>query len=301
MSALAFTLGTQAPAVPLPALACDCHVHVYDDQYPAAPEARLRPPNASALQYRALQARLGLTRVVLVTPSTYGTDNRALRDGLKAFGSASRGIAVIDGRESDAELLSLHAQGVRGVRLNLSLGVTGSLDDLEALAHRIAGLGWHLQLLMPPLQLADVADRLARLPVPLVFDHFARLPSATAFADPAHAHVLRLQAAGKAWVKLSGGYIVSPEHQVSDPTLMPLARSFIDNAPERVIWGSDWPHATASAGIHPWPDDAEQLDCLAHWAQTPVRLHQILVDNPNTLYDFAAGPDQAAAPRTETP
>ncbi|MBU4609275.1 amidohydrolase family protein [Achromobacter sp. GG226] len=301
MSALAFTLGTQPPAVALPALACDCHVHVYDDQYPAAPNARLRPPNATPVQYRALQARLGLTRVVLVNPSTYGTDNRALCAGLAAFGSASRGVAVIEGRESDATLRSLHAQGVRGVRLNLSLGVTGSLDDLEALAHRIAGLGWHLQLLMPPQQLADAAPRLAQLPVPLVFDHFARLPSATALTESAHAHVLRLQAAGKAWVKLSGGYIVSPEHRVSDPTLTPLARSFIDNAPERVIWGSDWPHATSSAGTHPWPDDAEQLDCLAHWAQTPARLQQILVDNPSTLYDFPADPKLAAAPMMETP
>ncbi|WP_420114487.1 amidohydrolase family protein, partial [Pseudactinotalea sp.] len=222
------------------------------------------------------------------TPSTYGHDNRPMLDGLAALGTDSRGVAVIDGSESDAELQALHEAGVRGIRLNLSLGVTGSLAQLESLSDRIADLGWHLQLLMPAEQLADAGQRLAQLPVPVVFDHFARLSPDAAFHHPAHALVLRLQAQGKAWVTLSGGYIVSPRHDTRDPALTPLARSLIQNAPERVVWGSDWPHATASAGTHPWPDDAAQLDALAHWAQTPSRLRQILVDNPAALYGLPA-------------
>ncbi|HRO59613.1 MAG TPA: amidohydrolase family protein [Burkholderiaceae bacterium] len=189
MHALAFTAGTAAPRAEIPAGACDCHVHVYDGSFPAAPGASLLPPDATVAQYRALQARLGLSRAVLVTPSTYGADNRVLLAGLSQMGEQARGVAVIDGSESEADLLALHRIGVRGIRLNLSLGVTGSIAQIEPLACRIAELGWHLQLLMPPEQLVGAGDLLGRLPVPVVFDHMARLAPGSAFAHPAHAVV----------------------------------------------------------------------------------------------------------------
>ncbi|GAO26026.1 amidohydrolase 2 [Alicycliphilus sp. B1] len=252
---VAFSAGTGTPGVALPAGACDCHVHVYDRRYPAAPGAKLLPPDASAHDYRALQRRLGTTRAVLVTPSTYGTDNRCMLDGLAALGPQARGVAVIGGGEIDAELQRLHDAGVRGVRLNLSLGVSGTADMLEPLARRIAPLGWHLQLLMAPELLAAQAGVLRRLPVPLVFDHFGRIAPG-AQGQAAHALLLELLQAGRAWIKLSGGYIVSALHTVEDPALDPLAASYLRCAPERVLWGSDWPHATASAGLQPMPDDA---------------------------------------------
>ena len=286
-----FSAGTEKPAVAVPAGACDCHVHVYDRRFPAAPGARLTPPDASAADYRQLQQRTGTTRTVLVTPSTYGTDNGCMLEGLAAPGDEARGVAVIDGSESDAELQRLHALGVRGVRLNLSLGVSGTADALEPLAARIAPLGWHLQLLMAPDLLASLAPVLRRLPVNLVFDHFGRLAPAQAGTHAAHALLLELLAAGKAWVKLSGGYIVSPLHTVEDPGLDALAHSYLRCAPGRVLWGSDWPHATATAGVQPLPDDARQIDRLAQWVNGAgpgaASLHQVLVDNPCALYGFA--------------
>lgn len=284
--ALPFSAGSQPPATPVAADACDCHIHVYDSRFPADPQARLRPPDASAADYRRVQQRLGTRRAVLVTPSTYGSDNRCMLAGLAQMGDDARGVAVIDGRESPAELARLHALGVRGVRLNLSLGTVGTADDIAPLAARLADLGWHLQLLMPPDLLASLGPLLRGLPVPLVFDHFGRVAPQQAGQHPAHALLLQLLGEGRAWVKLSGGYIVSPLHSSEDAALTPLARSYLDAAPERVLWGSDWPHATASAGQQPMPDDARQLDALAHWCGSARRLRQVLVDNPQALYGF---------------
>ena len=294
-----FSQGSARPRAVLPPDACDCHVHVYDGRYPATPGARLLPPDASAGDYRALQRRLGTSRCVLVTPSTYGSDNRCMLDGLAALGPQARGVAVIDGSESDDQLQRLHGLGVRGVRLNLSLGVTGGVDWLEPLACRIAPLGWHLQLLMAPDLLAAQAPVLRRLPVPLVFDHFGRIAPQQAEQHPAHALLLDLLQSGRAWIKLSGGYIVSASHSVEDPALDALAASYLRCAPERVLWGSDWPHATASAGIQPMPDDARQVDRLIDWTRQAggaATLRRVLVDNPEALYGFAP-----AAPASKDP
>ena len=284
---LPFSSGTAAASTPLPAGACDCHIHVYDGRVPAAAGASLLPPDASVEDYRQVQARMGTQRAVLVTPSTYGADNRTMLAGLAQLGAQGRGVAVIAGNEPTQALQTLHAQGVRGVRINLSLGVLHQDSDIEKVAHRIAPLGWHLQLLMPLDQLAGLADRLHALPVQLVFDHFGRVTPGLGGQHPAHALLLELLRAGRAWLKLSGGYLVSPGGRSEDPQLQPLARSFIDAAPDRVIWGSDWPHATASAGRHPMPDDAAQIDALARWAGDAQQLHQILVDNPQKLYGFS--------------
>ena len=193
-----FSAGTAAPSTAVPAGACDCHVHVYDSRFPTAPGARLLPPDASVLDYRALHQRIGTTRVVLVTPSTYGADNRCMLQGLAALGAQARGLAVIDGSESDAQLQALHDAGVRGVRLNLSLGVTGSVDAILPLALRIAPWGWHLQLLMAPDVLASLGDVLRSVPVPLVFDHLGRIAPEQAGKHPAHALLLQLMGEGRA-------------------------------------------------------------------------------------------------------
>lgn len=287
--AVPFSSGTAPPQTRLPAGACDCHVHVYSGRYPAVAGARLLPPDASAADYRRVQQRIGTCRTVLVTPSTYGSDNRCMLEGLAALGSQARGVAVIDGSETDAELQRLQALGVRGIRLNLSLGVVGDVSMIEPLAQRIAPYGWHLQLLMAPGLLCDIGDVLRRLPVPVVFDHFARIAPEQAGHHAAHRLVLALLQEGRAWVKLSGGYIVSPAHSTEDPALAALARSYLRAAPGRVVWGSDWPHATASTGAHPVPDDARQIDCLADWIGDRAELARVLVDNAAQLYGFSPG------------
>jgi predicted TIM-barrel fold metal-dependent hydrolase len=282
-----FSAGHGPAGVVLPPGACDCHLHVYDSRHPAVAQAALLPPDASVADYLPVQRRMGTSRAVLVTPSTYGADNSAMLEGLAQLGAAGRGVAVIAGDEDDADLERLHAAGVRGVRINLSLGRTNGPDALEPIASRIAPLGWHLQVLMPATQLVELAPVLRRLPVPLVFDHFGRVSPASFARDPAHAVLLDLLANERAWIKLSGGYLVSPTASVEDPALDALARSFIGAAPHRVLWGSDWPHATASAGRQPMPDDARLVDRLAEWAGDAPTLQAILVGNPERLYGFA--------------
>ena len=282
----AFSAGVAGAGTRLPAGACDCHLHVYDDRHAAAPGAVLRPPNASIEQYRRIQSRMGTSRAVLVTPSTYGANNEPMLGGLQALGDAGRGIAVISGQEGDEALRRLDAAGVRGIRVNLSHGRTNDEGAIARLAAKVAPLGWHLQLLMPTEQLVRLAPVLRELPTEVVFDHFARIAPQDFEREPAHALVLELLGARRAWIKLSGGYLVSATASVEDRALDALARSFIEAAPERVVWGSDWPHATASAGKQPMPDDARQVDRLADWAGSARTLHAILVDNPASLYGF---------------
>ena len=287
-----FSAGDGVADVALPPGACDCHLHVYDAHVPAAPGATLHPPDASVDDYRRIQSRMGTSRAVLVTPSTYGTDNTPMLAGLAQLGAEGRGVAVLSGDEDDAHLRQLHAAGVRGARVNLSLGVVNDAGSIARIAGRIAPLGWHLQLLMPADPLVALAPVLRGLPVDLVFDHFGRITPAQCGTHPAHALLLELLAAGRAWVKLSGGYLVSPQASVEDPALDALARSFLDAAPDRVVWGSDWPHATASAGRQPMPDDARQVERLAQWAGDAQRLRQVLVLNPQRLYGFAPPPSE---------
>lgn len=287
MSPFPFSAGTGAAATALPAGSCDCHLHVYDGTHPAAPDATLTPPDASVDDYRLVQRRMGTTRAVLVTPSTYGTDNTVMLEGLAQLGEHARGVAVIAGDEPAAELQRLHDAGVRGARINLSLGRVNPPESIAAIARRIAPLGWHLQVLMPTALLVALAPVLRELPVPVVFDHFGRVSPTGVDREPAHAVVKALIASGRAFVKLSGGYLVSEHGSVDDPALDPLARSYIEAAPQQVLWGSDWPHATASAGRQPMPDDARQVERLGEWARDAHTLRAILVTNPERLYGFA--------------
>ena len=281
-----YSAGDASTSVSVPPGACDCHIHVYDDRVMPVPGAKLKPGQATVSDYRRIQQRMGTQRAVLVTPSTYGCNNAPMLAALAQLGANGRGVAVISGQESAGELQQLHTQGVRGVRINLSLGMGPSAEDLEPIAQRIAALGWHLQLLMPTEQLLALAPLLRRLPVELVFDHFARLTPTQGSEHPAHELVQELLASGRVWLKLSGGYLVSETHSVDDPALDALAQRLIQAAPERIVWGSDWPHATASAGLHAFPDDARQIERLAQWAGDADTLRRILVTNPERLYGF---------------
>lgn len=281
-----FSAGTDSANPPLPAGACDCHIHVYDASTPAVAGASLHPPAASIADYKHVQQRMGTRRAVVVTPSTYGTNNQPMLAGLAQLGEDGRGVAVLTGNETIDELRALHALGVRGARINLSLGVQHQTSDIDKVAQCIAPMGWHLQLLMPLDTLAPLASLLRSLPVDVVFDHFGRIPPNLCGQHPAHELLLALLHERRAWIKLSGGYLVSPTGSSDDPQLQPLAHSFIHAASDRVIWGSDWPHATASAGRQPMPNDAAQVNALARWAGDAHQLKQILVTNPEQLYGF---------------
>jgi len=272
--------GTAAPTLAVPALACDAHMHVYDAAF--ASTGRI-VDDATADAYRAIRQRLGMQRTVVVTPRNYGTDNRVTLHAVAALGAAhTRGVAVLHPDVSDAQLAELHAGGIRGIRFTLytpQQAVT-SFDMVEPLARRVWPLGWHLQLHWTPAQIVEHAALLRRLPTTLVFDHLARLGS-EGVDHPAFAIVAGLIEAGRAWVKLSGPYLdAAAPYTALDGT----ARRLVQLAPDRAVWGSDWPHSTEPAHK---PDDAALLDLLARWADDDTTRQRILVDNPAALYDFA--------------
>jgi predicted TIM-barrel fold metal-dependent hydrolase len=257
-------------------------MHIYDSRFPAAPGAKLRPPDATVDMYRLLQRRLGTTRNVVVTPSTYGTDNRCTLDALTQFGPAARGIAVADESISDEELKRLDRAGVRGLRFNLALGAVTTVDMIEPLARRIEPLGWHVQINMPLEELERHHIMLRRLPVPAVFDHFGRIPLPAGEKHPTFALISDLMQQGRAYIKLSGAYLVSKVGAPTYPDVTPLARALINAVPDQVVWGSDWPHPTETSK----PNDAALLSLLAQWAESDGLRERILVANPARLYRF---------------
>jgi D-galactarolactone isomerase len=286
MTVAPYSAGTQRPSIEVPARACDCHMHIFDRRFAPSPHWRRTPRDAPVAAYRALQERLGTELAVVVNPSTYGTDNACTLDALTAFGDTARGVAVVDVDVSDAELQKMAVLGVVGVRVNFvspqSWGTT-TPDMLETLARRVAPLGWHVQVFMTGAQVDGARDVLARLPATLVIDHLGRVPQPAGVDDPAFDAIRRLLDSGRVWVKLSGAYMDSIEGAPVYSDITAVARGFVDAAPERVVWGSDWPHTTATAPV----DDAGLIDLLARWVPDAKTRRRVLVENPSKLYGFA--------------
>lgn len=273
--------GTPSRLTP-PVGSVDCHMHLYDSRYPAAATATLFPPDASLEDYQALQKRLGMTRMIIVTPSTYGTDNRVMLDGLLRSRGDARGVAVVDGSISDNELVALHEAGVRGIRFNLSVGNTG-LSDLKPLAARVHELGWNVQMAAGPL-LSELEARLTKLPGNLVIDHFGHVPHPEGIKSATFASLTRLVDSGRCWVKLSAPYLRSRAGAPNYEDVGKVASALIRHNPKRMLWGSDWPHPTMAAIQK--PDDTQILDLLATWAPEEQMRTMILRDNPISLYGF---------------
>lgn len=280
------SLGTARPSRVLPPLACDAHMHVFDPRFPASPHWKRVPPIADVDTYRRLQDRLGTTRAVVVTPSTYGTDNRCTLDALDRLGDDARGVAVVDADVADAELDRLAERRVRGLRVNFvtpqSWGPT-TVEMLTTLARKAARLGWHIQVFADARQLVELEPVLARLPTPVVVDHLGLVDPAQATASPAYATLRRLLDSGRAWLKLSGVYMKSRDGEPSYADSAPLGSAFVRAAPERLVWGSDWPHTTQAPES---VDDAALLDVLRAWSGSDTVMDRILVENPARLYGF---------------
>ena len=279
------SVGLNRPARPLPPLAYDSHMHIFDPRFAPSPHWKRTPPDAPVAAYRRLQQRLGTQRTVVVTPSTYGTDNACTLDALDQLGDGARGVAVVAQDVGDAELDRLHARRVRGLRVNFvtpqSWGET-TPQMLATLARKAARLPlWHIQVFMHPEQIVALESVLAALPVPLVIDHLGRIdPDGWPSAD-GYGALRRLLDGGNTWVKLSGAYMRSTAPAYAD-TLV-LAQVLVRAAPERLVWGSDWPHTTAAPGT---VNDADLVDLLRAWAGSDAAMDRILVDNPARLYGF---------------
>lgn len=260
-------------------------MHIYDSRFPIASSARLRPPDASVDDYRRLQERLGTTRAVVVTPSTYGTDNRCTLAAIAKFGSSARGIAVVDTDVTRLELEQMAAAGIRGIRFNLKVDTTITSSMIEPLAGRIGDFGWHVQVNMRPDTLIASESLLNRLRVPIVFDHLAHIPPEPGIEHPAFRAVCRLIDKGNTWVKLSGAYLDSRVGPPSYSDVGSVARAFVEHAPERIVWGSDWPHPTEPENGK--PDDGLLFDLLTEWAPDASTQQRVLVENPAILYGFS--------------
>jgi D-galactarolactone isomerase len=277
--------GTELPKLKAPALACDCHHHIYDTaRFPAPDPGAL--PNARVAEYRLFQKRIGTTRDVIVTPRPYATDNRVTLDAIAQFGPNARGVAVIHPSITDAELDALARGGIRGIRFSLApaaIAPATSLDMIEPLSKRINALGWHVQINMDSDQIVAAEDLWNRLPSPIVFDHMGHIPQPMGMKHPAFALIRRLVDMGRTWVKLSVTYDNTKDGPPTYTDVNKVGQSYVQAAPERMVWGSNWPHPNETNK----PDDAMLFDLLTQWAPSEAIRRRILVENPSILYDFA--------------
>jgi len=282
----------------LPVGACDCHTHVFLEElnFPFDPSRRYTPPPASIEALAALHDGLGIERVVIVQPSVYGPDNAATLHALRILGKGrARGVAVIPDDVSDRTLDELASAGVCGVRVNLEIDKAGDADAASAqmarTADRVAPFGWHVQVYASMALLAACSDAIRALPVPVVLDHYAGAQAGLGVDQPGLAQVLALVEEGKAYVKLSAPYRCS--HQADYADLAPLAQRLVRSNPDRMLWGSDWPHP--QPGARPGPtavcpphdvDNGQVLNQLRRWVADEAVMGKILVDNPQRLYGF---------------
>ncbi len=282
------------PAFAAPPHACDAHFHVFgaEGEYPYdASDLRYRPPHAPLSEYMALARRIGFTRFVFVQPSAYGMDNSCMLDAMLETGpELCRGIVHLDERTAaDDEIASMHAIGVRGVRINVSpvkKPESGFADALRpritALADRLRPFGWHIDFLLPGWLITELLATLHALPVPFSVAHMGLFPAAGGPDQPGFQDFLRLAAdgSGRCWPKLTGIYRFSTDPGFAD--VAPFARALIDTAPDQLIWGSDYPHLS----FHDRVGTIQLYNMLGTWAPDPAMRQRILADNPARLFDF---------------
>jgi D-galactarolactone isomerase len=287
-SSLPNSSGTEPPQFRTFEGACDCHHYIYDARFPFTQRATPMISGARVADYRLLQRRIGTTRNVIVTPALYPAsfaDNLVTLDAVGQFGIDARGVAVVSPTITDSELKALHDGGIRGIRFSLAAfkNATSAIEDIEVLAVRVRRLEWHVQFNMTADQIVQVGNLWKRFPCPVVFDYLGHLSEPTGVNHPAFKIIRRLLDEGLAWVKLS---VTHDSSKIGPPTyadLRKVGQAFVRAAPERMLWGSNWPH---SKEINK-PDDAVLFDLLAAWAPGERTRQRILVKNPEELYGFA--------------
>ncbi|WP_431282791.1 amidohydrolase family protein [Humitalea sp. 24SJ18S-53] len=276
------------PVVAVPPLACDSHLHVFGPaaRYPYQPTRGYTPPDSPVPEMQALHKALGIGRAVLVQASVHGTDNRAILDAVATDPTRYRAVAAVTEDVTDAELARLHAGGVRGFRVNL-VDKGGmpfrSLASLEQVAARVRDFGWHAELLVHVEESPEFVEIARRLPIPVSVGHIGYTKAAVALAHPGYQEFLALLRDGLVWVKLTGPNRLSASDRAPYADVAPLARAVMEAAPDRIVWGTDWPHVMLKGVM---PNDADLIDLLAEWVPDAALRHRILVDNPATLYGF---------------
>jgi len=276
----------------IPQMACDSHLHIFDRRFLISGDAKEFLDGVTVADYKKVQTEMGTSRAVIVTPRPYGVDNGVTVDAIAQLGiDNARGIAVLRPDVSDTELASLDTAGIRGIRFtlyNLANSPT-RFDMIEPLARRVCDLNWHVQLHWSAEQIVEHAAMLARLPCKIVFDHLGRLPPPLGASHPAFDVIRRLAENGRVWVKLSAPYLNSTLGNAAHYAAAEApTRSWIAALPDRVVWGSDWPHITElEKPVAQRPNTVELLRLLDNWTDDTRVSDRILVDNPANLYGFA--------------
>lgn len=272
------------PQLQAPIGTCDTHMHVYDPAMPVAPTALGPGPAwADAEAYRTVMAQLGITRAVVVQPTSYGTDNRCTLKAIATLGSErTRGIAVIDADVTDAELRRLDRAGIRGARFQMLPGGAIPWDMLESIAARIAPLGWHCQVQMDGRLFPEREALLKRLPTPVMIDHVGKFLEPVPVGHDGVRSLLRMLETGRFWMKLAAPYEVSKTGAPLYEDVGAIAKACVAANPGRLVWASNWPHVS----VKTLPDDALLLDILLDWVPTEEDRQRILVDTPASFYGF---------------
>jgi predicted TIM-barrel fold metal-dependent hydrolase len=288
------------PHFQVPAGACDCHMHVFGPRgrYPYSRKRTYTPRPAPLADYRKMAATIGLQRVVFVQPSAYGADNRCMIDAIREVGENARGVIGIDDSVGADELRDLSRLGVRGVRINPASRGLREVNEishmLQVTVFRIAPLQWHLQIFTDLDVIQELAETFRSLPVPIVIDHFGLADAAAGTDQAGFPTLCDLLAQGRCWVKVSAAYRIS-KNEPDFPDATPIAKALIAANPDRVVWGTDWPHTGGHSHEQESEpplieyrqiDDGLLIDRLAHWAGDDVTLAKVLVHNPARLYGF---------------
>ena len=273
-------------AFDLPPDACDAHCHVFGPagRFPYAANRSYTPPDSGIDDYELLAARLSLSRAVFVQASCHGTDNAAMIDALHRGGGRYAGVAMIDESFDDVELAELHEAGVRGARFNFvaHLGGAPDPDVFWRLVARVAKLDWHIVLHFDAKDLSGYLDMLDLIPTPYVIDHMGRIDASLGVEQEPFRQLLELMSDDRCWVKISGGERLTAGGSPPYDDVVPFARALISAAPDRILWGTDWPHPN----VREMPDDGDLVDVLALYAPDEATRNRILVTNPQTLYDL---------------
>jgi predicted TIM-barrel fold metal-dependent hydrolase len=275
---------TRKPKLVAPKGACDTHLHIFGDpaRYPFTPQRSYTPPVCDEAAYLRMAQTIGIERMVVVQASVHGFDNSCTLDAVTNFGlDRARAIVQISADTPDAELKEMHERGARGVRFITFAAGGAPLDQLKGVARKIAPYGWHIQMYVQPDKWGELGPIVRDLPVEVVLDHLGGFSATTSQNDPAFVTVLKLLETRKAWVKLAGYRASVAGHPFDDVAW--LAKALIACAPERCVWGSDWPHPHLPDYM---PDDGDLLDLLLDWAPDEAVRARILADNPARLYGF---------------
>lgn len=283
-SCLAPDANPTKPKQPLPVGAWDAHCHVFGPaaDFPYADDRSYTPPDAPFETLQALHNHLGFTRGVIVQASCHGSDNRAMLDAIARSEGRYRGVAIVDGSETDEQLAEMDAGGVRGVRFNFvaHLGGAPDLDVFDSTVDRLADLGWHVVLHLDAQDILTYAERLARIPVPFIIDHMGRVKAQDGIEQQSFLALQQLMENPLAWVKVCGAERVSVGRRPFEDAV-PFAQKLIELAPERVLWGTDWPHPNISKDM---PNDGGLVDLMFNFCADSLLRQKLLIDNPMKLY-----------------